>query len=253
MNPLLARRAARLRRHPPRARRGRRWTCCWPTPKPRSNARSAPAVPADYDALVRRARRGRGAAAPRLGRRRAPATPWPTRPSCAPPTTRTCPRHRVLHAAGRRTSACTPSTRPWRPARRGALAPARARRWPTRCATSCCRGAELQGAARERYAAIQDAAAALSQRFGEHVLDATDAFALTSAPSELDGVPEDVRRGRARGRGGRRARRLQADAAVPCYFPVMQYAHDRPLRERCTAPTSPAPARSARPSSTTAR
>ncbi len=39
-------------------------------------------------------------------------------------------------------------------------------------------GAELQGAARERFAQIQDRLAALSQQFGEHVLDATDGFAL---------------------------------------------------------------------------
>ena len=53
-------------------------------------------------------------------------------------------------------------------------------------------GAELQGAARERYAAIQDRSAALSQQFGDHVLDATDAFSLTVQEEELQGVPSDV-------------------------------------------------------------
>src|SRR5450830_1163597 len=38
-------------------------------------------------------------------------------------------------------------------------------------------GAELQGAARERFAAIQELQAAASQKFSENALDATDAFA----------------------------------------------------------------------------
>ena len=38
-------------------------------------------------------------------------------------------------------------------------------------------GAELSGAAKERFAAIQERQAEVSQLFSEHVLDATDAFA----------------------------------------------------------------------------
>ncbi len=92
-------------------------------------------------------------------------------------------------------------------------------------------GAELQGAARERHAAIQDRAGALSQQFGDHVLDATDAFSLRVTEAELDGVPDDVRQ----------AARAAAEAAghdgwlltlqAPCYLPVMQFARHRPLRE----------------------
>ena len=92
-------------------------------------------------------------------------------------------------------------------------------------------GAELQGAARERHAAIQDRAGALSQQFGDHVLDATDAFSLRVTEAELDGVPDDVRQ----------AARVAAEAAghdgwlltlqAPCYLPVMQFARHRPLRE----------------------
>src|SRR5688500_15918383 len=54
-------------------------------------------------------------------------------------------------------------------------------------------GAELQGAARERYAAIQERTGALAQQFGDHVLDATDAFSLIVSEADLDGVPDDVR------------------------------------------------------------
>ena len=42
-------------------------------------------------------------------------------------------------------------------------------------------GAELQGAAKERFAAIQERQAELSQKFSENALDATDAFAYYAA------------------------------------------------------------------------
>jgi oligopeptidase A len=71
----------------------------------------------------------------------------------------------------------------------------------------------------------------LSQQFGDHVLDATDAFSLRVTEAELDGVPDDVRQ----------AARVAAEAAghdgwlltlqAPCYLPVMQFARNRPLRE----------------------
>lgn len=88
-------------------------------------------------------------------------------------------------------------------------------------------GAELQGAARERYATIQERTGALSQQFGDHVLDATDAFSLVVPESELDGVPEDVRAA---------ARLPDASGCrltlqYPCYAPLMQFAENRALRE----------------------
>jgi oligopeptidase A len=92
-------------------------------------------------------------------------------------------------------------------------------------------GAELQGAARERFAAVQDRMAALSQTFGDHVLDATDAFALVVPESRLAGVPADVvaaARERARAAG---VEGCQLTLQIPCYLPVLQYAEDRALRE----------------------
>src|SRR5690348_3536165 len=53
-------------------------------------------------------------------------------------------------------------------------------------------GAELTGAAKERFAKIQERAAELSQKFSENALDATDAFAYYASEDELDGVPPDV-------------------------------------------------------------
>jgi ATP phosphoribosyltransferase len=53
-------------------------------------------------------------------------------------------------------------------------------------------GAELQGDARTRFAAIQERSAELAQQFSEHVLDATDGFKLTVPTERLAGVPADV-------------------------------------------------------------
>lgn len=93
-------------------------------------------------------------------------------------------------------------------------------------------GVELQGQARERHAAIQKRAGVLSRRFGDNVLDATDAFSLTvTDASELDGLPEDVREAAraAAAAAGQDGWRLTLQA--PCYVPVMQFARHRPLRE----------------------
>ena len=93
-------------------------------------------------------------------------------------------------------------------------------------------GAELQGARRERYAAIQDRCGTLSQQFGHHVLDATDAFSLRVDQADLEGVPEDVRQAArdaalAAGQEG-----FLLTLQAPCYVPLMQFANHRPLREQ---------------------
>jgi oligopeptidase A len=97
-------------------------------------------------------------------------------------------------------------------------------------------GAELQGASRERYAEIQDRSGLLAQQFGDHVLDATDAYSLLVAKSELEGLPDDVVQSAlvaAEGAllsDGQAAYKLTLQA--PCYFPLMQYASKRSLREK---------------------
>ena len=68
-------------------------------------------------------------------------------------------------------------------------------------------GAELAGAARLRFAEIQERQAALSQKFSENALDATEAFAYYATAEELAGVPDDVKHtalnaARAEGRDG---------------------------------------------------
>ena len=93
-------------------------------------------------------------------------------------------------------------------------------------------GAELQGEAKERFARIQERQAELSQKFSENALDATDAFAYYASREELAGVPDDVveaarAAAQAEGKDGHKL-----TLKMPCYFPVMQFAHDRQLRER---------------------
>lgn len=93
-------------------------------------------------------------------------------------------------------------------------------------------GAELAGAAKERFAQIQERQAELSQKFSEHALDATDAFAYYAAEDELDGVPPDVVQAaraaaEAEGKPG-----YKLTLKMPSYLPVMQFGHHRTLRER---------------------
>jgi oligopeptidase A len=92
-------------------------------------------------------------------------------------------------------------------------------------------GAELQGAAKQRYAAIQDRSGALEQQFSDHVLDATDAWSLVVPGSRLAGVPADVREAareaaRAAGQDG-----FKLTLQSPCHGPLMSHAEDRSLRE----------------------
>ncbi len=93
-------------------------------------------------------------------------------------------------------------------------------------------GAELQGPAKARFAAIQARSAELAQQYSEHVLDATDGFELPVEAARLAGVPDDVcqqtrQAAQAKGQPGH-----LLTLHAPVYVPVMQYAEDRALREQ---------------------
>ncbi len=93
-------------------------------------------------------------------------------------------------------------------------------------------GAELVGAAKLRYAELQDLQADIGQKFSEHVLDATDGYAYHASADEMTGVPADVLQA-ARNAAlaeGKEGHKLTLH--FPCYYPVLQYAHSRALRER---------------------
>jgi len=92
-------------------------------------------------------------------------------------------------------------------------------------------GAELVGAAKERFAKIQEEQAELSQKFSENALDATDAFAYYATESELAGVPQDVVEtardlAKAENKDG-----YKLTLKMPSYLPVMQFATHSALRE----------------------
>jgi oligopeptidase A len=93
-------------------------------------------------------------------------------------------------------------------------------------------GAELQGDAKTRYAAIQERMAELSQKFSENALDATDKFALYVEKDALDGVPEDVQNTAraAAEKDGKPGYKLTLK--MPCYLPVMQFASSSQLRQQ---------------------
>ena len=91
-------------------------------------------------------------------------------------------------------------------------------------------GADLQGAAKERFAQIQEQQASLSQKFSENALDATDAYAYYATEAELDGVPDDVKQtalaaAQTQGKEG-----YKLTLKMPCYLPVMQSATHSALR-----------------------
>ena len=93
-------------------------------------------------------------------------------------------------------------------------------------------GAELQGAARERFAKVQERQAEVTQKFSENALDSLEAFAYYARLEELEGVPPDVVQAaraaaQAEGRDG-----YKLTLKMPSYLPVMQFGRDRGLRER---------------------
>ena len=93
-------------------------------------------------------------------------------------------------------------------------------------------GAELVGAARERHAKLQDLQAEIGQKFSEHVLDATDAYAYYATEAEVEGVPSDVLQAARNAADADAQPGYKLTLQFPRYFPVMQYATDRALRER---------------------
>ncbi len=97
-------------------------------------------------------------------------------------------------------------------------------------------GAELPLEDKARFMQIQEELSALSSKFNDNLLDATNAFSLfIENRDELAGIPEDVLQ------VAREAATKDTSITVPgwkftlhapSYLPVMQYADNRGLRER---------------------
>jgi oligopeptidase A len=93
-------------------------------------------------------------------------------------------------------------------------------------------GAELAQEQKERFADIQEQHAAVSTRFSENVLDATNDFVLLVEDElELAGIPADVKLAAraAAEKAGKSG--FQFSLHFPSYFPVLQFADKRALRE----------------------
>jgi oligopeptidase A len=94
-------------------------------------------------------------------------------------------------------------------------------------------GAELDEAGKARFSAIQEELSALSAKFSQNLLDATDAFALyVEDENELAGLPAEVvaacrAAAQKEGRSG-----FKLSLQMPCYLPVQAYADNRALREQ---------------------
>jgi oligopeptidase A len=93
-------------------------------------------------------------------------------------------------------------------------------------------GADLVGEAKARFAAIQERQAELAQKFSENALDATDAFGLIVTTEELAGVPDDVLQATAAAAQADGQTGHKLTLKLPCYLPVMQFAHSASVRQR---------------------
>jgi oligopeptidase A len=93
-------------------------------------------------------------------------------------------------------------------------------------------GAELPPEVKPRYAAIQEELASLSAKFSENVLDATNAYSiLVEDEQRLKGIPaDDIQAARELAQKDGKAG-WKFNLQMPSYFPVLQYAEDRALRE----------------------
>ncbi len=92
-------------------------------------------------------------------------------------------------------------------------------------------GAELPAELKPRYAAIQEELASLSAKFSENVLDATNAFSIFIDETRIAGIPEDALAAARESAEKDGKPGWKFTLQMPSYFPVMQYAEDRALRE----------------------
>jgi oligopeptidase A len=101
-------------------------------------------------------------------------------------------------------------------------------------------GVGLEGAAKERFNAIQEELAGLATRFSNHVLDATKAFSLVLRdPAEVEGLPSSWREltaqsareeaGEADATAGDGPWRITLDP--PSFFPYMEHGRRGDMRE----------------------
>ncbi|MFT5644565.1 MAG: oligopeptidase A [Janthinobacterium sp.] len=93
-------------------------------------------------------------------------------------------------------------------------------------------GAELDQQKKVRFAEIQEEHAAVSTRFSENVLDATNDYTLhVSDEADLAGLPDDVKQAACAAAEKDGKTGYQFTLHFPSYFPILQLADKRALRE----------------------
>ena len=112
------------------------------------------------------------------------------------------------------------------------LNPEQKQAWKNAVRNFVLSGAELSGAAKERFAQIQERTAELQQKFSENALDATDAFAYYASAEELDGVPADVQQAAREAAAAEGKEGHKLSLKMPVYLPVMQFSRSSALRKR---------------------
>jgi oligopeptidase A len=94
-------------------------------------------------------------------------------------------------------------------------------------------GAELPPAQKERLRSIRERQSQLSTRYAENVLDATNGFELLiDDVRQLAGVPTDTLQMYREAAQAEEKPGYKLTLHAPSYFPILQYADDRALRER---------------------
>ncbi|MGK5079562.1 M3 family metallopeptidase [Janthinobacterium sp. HLX7-2] len=93
-------------------------------------------------------------------------------------------------------------------------------------------GAELPQDKKERFGDIQEEHAAVSTRFSENVLDATNDYKLHVADElELVGLPDDVKQAARTAAEKEDKSGYQFTLHFPSFYPILQFADKRSLRE----------------------
>ncbi|RXD33266.1 oligopeptidase A, partial [Xanthomonas perforans] len=94
-------------------------------------------------------------------------------------------------------------------------------------------GAELDDAAKARFAQIQEELSALAAKFSQNVLDATDAWSyVTEDQTQLSGLPAEVIAAARAAAEKDGVPGWKFTLQMPCYLPVQSDADSRDLRAR---------------------
>ena len=178
------------------------------------------------------------------GRERAPCARLGTgRPSqhgdelgrnCARCTTPICPRSPSTTPNCRRTLRCSANTRPSTTAQAYAALNAEQKKViENELRDFRLGGAELPEDKKARFMAIQEELSALTSKFSDNLLDATNAFTcVVENEDDISGIPADERQVAAEAAKEAGKTGWLFTLKAPSYGPVMQYADNRSLRER---------------------